>query len=143
MASDVSHPENVMAWFIKGNHLAIVTTEGSDSTSTHSKLGDWKAVDTATTDGLLIHYQAEPNAVSSLAETPDVDNTLHSSIIDYVKSKLYEDKAGKSADANISAISMNLAKTHENKWNESVRRFGTKKRDKTGGDRRIMPPDLR
>jgi|TARA_R100001530_G_C4296951_1_gene149487 hypothetical protein len=143
MASDVSHPENVMAWFIRGNHLAIVTTEGSSSTSTHSKLGDWKAVDSATTDGLLIHYQAEPNSVSAITNTPDVDNTLHSSLVDYVKFRLYQDKAGNSADVNISAISMNLAKTHENKWTESIKRFGSKKRDKVGGDRRIMPPDLR
>jgi len=36
-----------------------------------------------------------------------------------------------------------MARNHELKWTESTKRFGMKKRDKTGGARRIMPPDLR
>jgi len=35
-----------------------------------------------------------------------------------------------------------MAAVHEGKWNEAVRRHGMQKRDKTGGDRRILMPDF-
>lgn len=149
MASNYNYPEDFLAWFIKGENLAIITTKGSTDGSTHSKLGDWKAIDESVTDGILIHYESEPSSISISASGdysstyPDVDNTLHTSLIDYVKYRLYQDKAGANNDANISALSINLARAHEDKWNESMRRFGMTKRDKTGGDRRIMPHDLR
>jgi len=38
---------------------------------------------------------------------------------------------------------MNLAGVHESKWNEAVKKNGMQKRDKTGGDRRIVPPNFR
>ena len=68
---------------------------------------------------------------------------MHSSLIDFVKYRLYQDKAGTIADCNVAAVSMNMARTHESKWIEATKRFGMKKRDKTGGPRRIMPADLR
>ena len=94
MASTYKYPENYISWFIKGNHLAVVTTKGSTSTSVHSKLGDWKGIDESVIEGFLIHYMAEPNAVSAITDTPDIDNTLHSFITDFVKCKLYMDRAG-------------------------------------------------
>ena len=45
-------------------------------------------------------------------------------------------------DANISGVSMNLAAMHDGKWNESVKKHGMQKRDKTGGDRRVSMPDF-
>ena len=143
MASNYNHPEDFIAWFITGDHIAIVTTKGSDSDTIKHKEGDYKPIDEAVKDGLLIHYSAEPNAVSTLGETPDIDNTLHSSLIDYVKFRLYQDRAGLSPDGNIASVAMAMSKSHEGKWNEAVRRYGMKKRDKTGGPRRVMPPDLR
>jgi hypothetical protein len=142
MASTYKYPEDYISWFIKGNHLAIVTLKGNDSTSTHSKYGQYKPIDEAVTNGILIHYQAEPNAVSAITDTPDVDNVFHTCLIDYVKARLYQDKAGSSADAGISGVSMNLAAMHEGKWNEAVKRNGMQKRDKTGGDRRVAMPDF-
>ena len=56
---------------------------------------------------------------------------------------MYQDKAGTIADGNVAAVSMNMARAHESKWIEATKRFGMKKRDKTGGPRRIMPADLR
>ena len=55
------------------------------------------------------------------------------------------DRAGQLSvsDANASAISMNLSTQHERKWKESLVKYGSKKRDKVGGSRRIMPPDIR
>ena len=133
-----------MAWFIQDDHLAVVTTKGSDSTSVHSKLGDWKGIDESVIEGFLIHYMAEPDAVSAITDTPDIDNTLHSFLVDYVKCKLYMDRAGllSLSDANASAVSMNLSSQHERKWKECLIKYGSKKRDKVGGPRRIMPPNM-
>ena len=143
MASSYNNPEDFIAWFINGDHLAIVTTDGSDNDTIHQRLGDYKPINEAVTNGVLIHYSGEPNAVTAIGNTPDIDNSMHSSLIDYVKFRLYQDKAGTSPDGNISSIAMAMSKNHENKWNEAIRRFGMKKRDKTGGPRRIMPADLR
>ena len=142
MASSYKYPEKYIAWFIKGNHLAIVTTKGETDGTTHSLLGQYKPIDEAVTNGVLLHYQGEPNAVTAITDTPDVDNVFHSSIIDYVKSKLYQDKAGISTDPNISSISLNLSQIHESKWVESTKKHGANKRDKTGGSRMIRLPDL-
>jgi len=133
MASTYKYPEDFISWFIKGNHLAIVTLKGETSGSTHAKYGQYKPIDEAVTNGVLIHYQAEPNAVSAITDTPDVDN---------VKARLYQDKAGTTGDANVAGVSMNLAGMHEGKWNEAVKRHGMQKRDKTGGDRRIFMTDF-
>ena len=142
MASTYKYPEDYISWFIKGNHLAIVTLKGDDGTSTHSKYGQYKPINEAVTNGILIHYQAEPNAVSQISHTPDVDNVFHTSIIDYVKARLYQDKAGTTGDANVAGVSMNLAAMHDGKWNEAVKKHGMQKRDKTGGDRRVSMPDF-
>ena len=143
--SNHKHPEDDMAWFIQDDHLAVVTTKGSSSTSVHSKLGDWKGIDESVIEGFLIHYMAEPNAVSAITDTPDIDNTLHSFLVDYVKCKLYMDRAGilSVSDANASMVSMNISSQHERKWKECLIKYGSKKRDKVGGARRIMPPDIR
>ena len=143
MASSYNKPEDFIAWFINGDHLAIVTTDGSDNDTIHQRLGDYKPINEAVTNGVLIHYSGEPNTVTGIGDTPDIDNTMHSSLIDYVKFRLYQDKAGISVDSNASAVAMSMARSHEGKWNEATRKFGMKKRDKTGGPRRIMPADLR
>ena len=142
MASTYKYPEDFISWFIKGNHLAIVTLKGETSGSTHAKYGQYKPIDEAVPHGVLIHYQAEPNAVSAITDTPDVDNVFHTCIIDYVKARLYQDKAGTTGDANVAGVSMNLSAMHEGKWNEAVKRHGMQKRDKTGGDRRIFMTDF-
>ena len=143
MASSYNNPEDFIAWFITGDHLAIVTTDGSDNDTIHQKLGDYKPINEAVTNGVLIHYSGEPDAVTAIGNTPDIDNSMHSSLIDYVKFRLYQAKAGISVDSNASAVAMSMAVSHEGKWKESTRKYGMKKRDKTGSPRRIMPADLR
>ena len=143
MASSYNNPEDFIAWFITGDHLAIVTTDGSDNDTIHQRLGDYKPINEAVTNGVLIHYSGEPNAVTAITDTPDIDNSMHSSLIDYVKFRLYQDKAGISIDGNASAVAMSMARSHEGIWNEAIRKYGMKKRDKTGAPRRIMPADLR
>jgi hypothetical protein len=56
MASTYTYPEKYIAWFIKGNHLAIVTTKGKTDGTTHSQLGQYKPIDEAVTNGVLMHY---------------------------------------------------------------------------------------
>tara|TARA_X000001382_G_scaffold109219_1_gene85381 strand:+ start:277 stop:708 length:432 start_codon:yes stop_codon:yes gene_type:complete len=142
MASTYNYPEDYIAWFIKGNHLALVTTKSETSGTYHRKYGQYKPIDEAVTNGLLIHYYAEPNAVTAITDTPDVDNVFHTAIIDYVKARLYQDKAGRTSDGGVAGVSLNLAQVHENKYYESVKRNGMQKRDKTGGPRRVLMPNF-
>ena len=142
MASTYNYPEDYIAWFIKGNHLGLVTLKGNTEGSYHSKYGQYKPINEAVTNGLLLHYYAEPNAVSGITDTPDVDNVFHSAIVDYVKARLYQDRAGTTSDGNAANVSLNLAGIHENKYNESVKRNGMQKRDKTGGPRRVLMADF-
>jgi len=143
MASTYTYPESYLAWFIKGNHLAVVTTKGNTAGTSHSLEGQYKPINEAVTNGILIHYYGEPNAVTAITDTPDVDNVFHNSIVDYVKARLYEDKAGNSEDTNLAQVSLNLATIHQSKWKESVKKNGMKKRDKTGGTRAIRFPSFR
>ena len=143
--SSYNNPEDYIAWFINGDHLAIVTTKGNDANTVHQREGDYKPIDINLINGLLIHYIGEPNAVSGINSTLDIDNTMHSFITDFVKCKLYMDRAGQLSisNPNSAAISMNLSTQHERKWKECLVKYGSKKRDKIGGSRRIMPPDIR
>tara|TARA_R100001079_G_C4340273_1_gene106712 strand:+ start:34 stop:465 length:432 start_codon:yes stop_codon:yes gene_type:complete len=142
MASTYTHPEEKLAYFIRGDHLAIVTTRGETSGTTHSLEGQYKPIDEAVTNGILIHYYGEPNAVSAITDTPDVDNVFHTSIIDYVKASLYRDRAGSVNDGNLATVSLNLSQIHEAKFQEAVKKNGMRKRDKTGGSRAVLFPDL-
>ncbi len=142
MASTYNYPEDYITWFIKGNHLAVVTLKGDSEGTYHSKYGQYKPIDEAVTNGLLLHYYAEPNAVTAITDTPDVDNVFHTAIVDYVKARLYQDRAGQTGDAGSAGVNLNLASVHEAKYNEAVKRNGMQKRDKTGGDRRIMMADF-
>lgn len=123
MASTYTYPESYLAWFIKGNHLAVVTTKGNTAGTSHSLEGQYKPINEAVTNGILIHYYGEPNAVTAITDTPDVDNVFHNSIVDYVKARLYEDKAGNSEDTNLAQVSLNLATIHQSKWKESVKKM--------------------
>jgi len=40
-------------------------------------------------------------------------------------------------------VAMQMANFHNQRWVEATRKFGIKKRDKVGGTKAIVPPDLR
>ena len=141
--SNHKHPEDDIVWFMQGDNLAISTTKGTDSTSVHSKLGDLKAIDESVIEGILLHYYAEPTAVSAIDGTLDLDNSLHLFVVDYVKSRLFMDKAAQSTDAAIVSSSLNLSNTHERSWKDALVKFGTRKREKVGGSRIVRPFDFR
>ena len=132
--------QNYLRYYIKGDNLAIVTNKYDSSTNENS---DYVAIDESVTNGIAISYLAEPNVVSAVTETPDIDNTLHLSLVDYVKARLYLDKAGKEDDPNKAMIAERLSQMHEKRWNDAVRKYGLKKRDKIGGDRVVIGQDFR
>jgi hypothetical protein len=145
--SNHKHPEDDVVWFMQGDNLAISTTKGTDSTSVHSKLGDLKAIDESVIEGILIHYYAEPNTLTGISSPNDgaldLDNALHLFVVDYVKSRLFMDKAAQSTDAAIVSSSLNLSNTHERSWKDALVKFGTRKREKVGGSRIVRPFDFR
>ena len=140
MASSINHPEETVAYFIVGDKLAIVTTDGGDASTVHNRKGDFKAIDESVTNGVLIHYYAERNAVSAVTDTPDIDNSMHASIVDFVKAKLYMDRAG--TDPNLTQPSITLSQFHEKAFVDALRKHSTRKRDKIGGARVIKTFDF-
>jgi hypothetical protein len=49
------------------------------------------------------------------------------------------DRAGTESDASMAQVSMNLMMQHERKFDMAVKKYGTKKRSKTGGTRAVVP----
>ena len=138
MASNIKYPEDRVLYFIRGDHLGLVTTyDSSGDTRTSRKM--YQAFDHAVTNGLLIHYYGSPNKVTAITDTPDIDNTLHGALVEYVKGCLYMDKAGLSTDPSMAQTSMALMTQHKKRFNDLLKRFGMRKRDKTGGTRAVLP----
>jgi predicted DNA-binding protein (MmcQ/YjbR family) len=137
MASNISLPENRVAWFVKGKSLGLVSTYSTSGT-TRTDRKRWQAVDHAVSDGLLLHYWSDPKKIAALTETPDIDNAFHLALVDYIKMCLYMDRAG-STSGEMSAVSLQLSQMHRAKFEESVRRFGNRRREKVGGVRSILP----
>jgi hypothetical protein len=143
MASNIKYPEDHAMWFIEGDKLALVTDVDSSGNTISSSRKKFKAIRESVTDGILIVYNAEPNNVSAITDTPDVDNSMHHPLVEYVKRCLYMDRAGSASDPNSSAVAIQMANFHNQKWVEATRKFGIKKRDKVGGTRSVVPADLR
>jgi hypothetical protein len=96
--------------------------------------------------GIVISYYAEPDKVTSIqgtGSTIDIDNSLQPALIDYVKAKALMDAAARATDGNLAQIRMASAQQCMANYKESVRRYGMKKNDKTGGTRAVAPADMR
>ena len=142
MASNIKYPESTARWFIEGDKLCLVTKVDSSGNTRTSARKQWKAISEAVTDGILLHYYAEPNSVKNLNDDIDLDNTMHLALVDYVKKCLYMDKSGTASDGNISSAAMQMSQMHEKNFNDAVIRYGMKKRDKTGGSRVLKSVSL-
>tara|TARA_R100001082_G_scaffold32506_1_gene16666 strand:- start:55 stop:486 length:432 start_codon:yes stop_codon:yes gene_type:complete len=142
MASNIKYPENQAMYFIEGDKLALITKVDSSGNGRTSSRKQWKAISEAVTDGILIHYYAEPNSVSAVTDNLDIDNALELAVVDYVKKCLYMDKAGTATDAVVMQASMSLANKYERNFKEAVQRYGVRKKDKTGGSRVVKVPNL-
>jgi|TARA_R110000744_G_scaffold363843_1_gene472270 hypothetical protein len=93
--------------------------------------------------GILISYYAEPDKLSSITGTIDVDNVLQPALIEYVKAKALMDAASREDNPQIAQIRMAAAQQALASYKESLRKFGMKKNDKVGGTRAIVPADIR
>ncbi len=93
--------------------------------------------------GILISYYAEPDKLTSITGTLDIDNTLQPLLIDYVKSKALMDAASREDNPGIAQIRMASAQQCLASYREGLRKFGMKKNDKTGGTRGIVPSNMR
>ena len=114
-----------------------VTTVADSSSSLNNKYFLINAVNTDTT------VNVGSKRVTAITDTPDVDNLFHSAIVDYVKKCLYMDRAGSTGDANRSQVAMNMMMQHERKFNNAVKKYGNRKRSKTGGTRAVVPVDFK
>ena len=141
MASNITYPEDRILYFIRGDQLGLVTSYDSDG-DTRTDRKAYQAVDHAVTNGLLLHYYGNPKKVTSISNTLDIDNLFHSAIVDYVKKCLYMDKAGMQSDPSKSQVFMGLMIQHEKKFDMAVKKYGSKKRSKTGGARAVVPANF-
>ena len=141
MASNIKYPDKSMVWFIEGDKLGLLSNVDSSGNTRTTDRKQWKAISETVSEGMLLSYQGEPNKVTSITSSLDVDNTLQVSIVDYVKRCLYMDKAAKGRQED-SAVSLSLAREHNRKFKEGVRKYGQRKREKTGGTRAVVPYDL-
>ena len=142
MASNITYPDSSCRWFVEGDSFCLITNVDSGGAASTTARKEWKAIQEAVTDGILLYYYAEPNNVSSLGDVPDIDNSLHLALVDYVKRCLYMDSAGKALDPNASAVASNMSMQHRQRWDEAVKRYGVRKLDKVGGMRAINPFSL-
>jgi len=142
MASNIKYPEDKSLYFIRGDHLGLVTTHDSTNASRTDRKA-YQAFDHAVTNGLLLHYYGNPLKVVSITDTPDIDNLFHGAIVDYVKKCLYMDRAGASQDAGSSQVSMALMAEHQKRFDLAVKKYGTRKRTKVGGSRAVAVPDFK
>ena len=142
MASSIKNPDSSASWYIEGDKFALITNVDSSGSGRTTARKQWKAIAEAVTDGVLLHYYGEPNKVRTINDEIDLDNSLHLSLVDYIKYRLYLDKAGVSPDAGVSQSAMVVSMNHEKKFKDAVSRYGIRKRDKTGGTRAIVPSNF-
>ena len=127
MASTYSRPEDLWAWYIQGDRIALVTTKNTSTKNTY------ESPDENITDGLLIEYSRQPIEVIKLSDIPDVDDMMHSAIVDYVKWKLWNDIPGENSAPQ--------ASKYLSLWRLAIKMYST--RDKIGGTRAIVPSNFR
>ena len=141
MASNITYPDKSMVWFVEGDKLALLSDVDSSGNTRTTDRKQWKAISEAVASGILLSYQGEPDKVTSISSTLSIDNTLQISVVDYVKRCLYMDKAAKGGQED-SAVSLSLAREHNRRFKEGVRKYGQRKREKTGGTRAVVPYNL-
>jgi len=118
-----SYPEDYLRWFTDGDRLALVT---SKNTSSKNIL---ESIDESQTDGLLIEYTAEPTPITDLSDVPEIEDSLHLAIVNYIKWKLWEDQAGQEAAYE--------AAKYKGMYYRQVRKEAA--RSKTGGSVTFVP----
>ncbi len=137
-----TYPQNYYSWYIDGDDLVIVTNFPSDDNT----FAYWIAPQETITNGIKINYLAEPDAITAITDSIDLDNTLHKYVVEYVKSEMYRDETGKAIMQNNNekaVLLKGMADEHSRLAKGILEKQGMKKRDKVGGRRNMMPIDYR
>ena len=134
--------EKMLITAISSNTLTVTRGYKSTTAAEHSDNAALSTTDVLA-NGLLISYYAEPDKITAITSTIDLDNVLQPLLIDYVKGHLLLDAAAKVSDPNMSAVKAQMAQQFLGNYKEGIRRYGMKKNDKTGGTRAILPANLR
>lgn len=137
-----SYPQSYYAWYIDGDDLVIVTNFPSDD----NMFAYWVAPQETITDGIKINYLAEPDAITAITDSIDLDNTLHKYVVEYVKSEMYRDEVGRAImqNNNEKAVMLDrMADKHARMAKDILEKRGMETRDKVGGRRNMMPIDYR
>lgn len=127
---------------ISTNTLTVTRGYRDTTAATHADDSEIKTINVVS-DGIVISYYAEPDKLTSIIDTIDIDNVLQPALIDYVKGKALMDAAARATDGNLAQIRMASAQQCMANYKEAVRRYGMKKNDKTGGTRAVAPADMR
>jgi hypothetical protein len=127
---------------ISTNTLTVTRGYRDTTAAAHADDSEIKTINVVS-DGIVISYYAEPDKLSSITGTIDIDNVLQPALIDYVKGKALMDAAARATDGNLAQIRMASAQQCMANYKEAVRRYGMKKNDKTGGTRAVAPADMR
>ncbi len=122
-----NYPEEYLAWYNVGDRIALVTSKNT------SNKNSFESIDESTSNGLLIEYSAQPREIENLSDVPEVDDTLHPALVNYVNWKLFEDR--------LDEVSAASAMKYRALWETTVRQEAG--RDKVGGQRAIVPFGLR
>jgi hypothetical protein len=69
-------------------------------------------------------------------------DTRHPALILYVKAKALMDEAARTNNAELAQIKLQSAQMAMAEYREMVRRYGVRRRDKTGGTRGIVPANF-
>lgn len=146
VSSTFKDPSVNFVWWIEGDKIAIATTEG-DGGTTETGQGRYKAPIIGSgdliTSGVLISYYAEPDKLTSITGTIDIDNTLQPALIAYVKAKALMDAAARTNNPELASIKMQSAQLAMAEYKEMVIRYGARRRDKTGGTRGVVPANFK
>tara|TARA_R110002020_G_C15670650_1_gene717801 strand:- start:64 stop:471 length:408 start_codon:yes stop_codon:yes gene_type:complete len=124
MATDKrSLPNSYFAWYNDDDRLAVVnkvlSTDNNDTTQTITDFYDTYS-GSSVTGGIRIHTHSKYGIVEEitddLKENSGVDTSLHSSIIDYIKSRLLED-----------AGDLQRALYYKNKYEKTIKQYPHRK----------------
>jgi|TARA_R100000084_G_C4625813_1_gene135738 hypothetical protein len=151
VSSTFVDPSVNFVWWIEGDKIAIATTDGDGGTSETAQ-GRYKApiIGSSTdyiTSGMLISYYAEPDKIDNssgtgISATIDLDNSLHTALIAYVKSRALMDAAARETDPAQASVKLQMANMFIAEYRALVQRYGARRRDKTGGTRGIVPANF-
>ena len=90
-------PNDYFAWYNDDDRLAIVVRQENSNSSKGTTSGEYDTyLDSSVTNGIRItlhsKYEAVSNLTDDLEDTCGLDSMMHASILDYVKSRVLEDR---------------------------------------------------